>query len=124
MPDVNPFSPASDSEKKFLAKLVRPDVTIDLVIPDKVDSEQYWDTLAAVCHQISQSMSRTQILLPALGRLLLLAKQDPENTYKAKGIKSQEKFFEQIEKQYGVRDRKSTRLNSSHVRISYAVFCL
>src|SRR3989442_7806874 len=24
----------------------------------------------------------------------------------------------------GLRDRKSTRLNSSHVRISYAVFCL
>src|SRR3989442_10693019 len=26
--------------------------------------------------------------------------------------------------QQGRRDRKSTRLNSSHVRISYAVFCL
>src|SRR5690554_7315553 len=26
--------------------------------------------------------------------------------------------------QDGQRDRKSTRLNSSHVRISYAVFCL
>src|SRR3989442_9802136 len=25
---------------------------------------------------------------------------------------------------FAVRDRKSTRLNSSHVRISYAVFCL
>src|SRR5256885_5878289 len=25
---------------------------------------------------------------------------------------------------YGVRDRKSTRLNSSHLVISYAVFCL
>src|SRR5690606_41576125 len=25
---------------------------------------------------------------------------------------------------YGTRDRKSTRLNSSHVKISYAVFCL
>src|SRR5690606_39587840 len=25
---------------------------------------------------------------------------------------------------YGRRDRKSTRLNSSHVKISYAVFCL
>src|SRR3712207_6122335 len=25
---------------------------------------------------------------------------------------------------YGVRDRKSTRLNSSHANISYAVFCL
>src|SRR3989442_11046059 len=29
--------------------------------------------------------------------------------------------FQQVEV---VRDRKSTRLNSSHVRISYAVFCL
>src|SRR5690625_6761651 len=27
-------------------------------------------------------------------------------------------------KKFGVRDRKSTRLNSSHVAISYAVFCL
>src|SRR3989442_9889304 len=27
-------------------------------------------------------------------------------------------------KVYAVKDRKSTRLNSSHVRISYAVFCL
>src|SRR5690606_40636251 len=26
--------------------------------------------------------------------------------------------------QYDERDRKSTRLNSSHVKISYAVFCL
>src|SRR5690554_7126242 len=25
---------------------------------------------------------------------------------------------------FSIRDRKSTRLNSSHVRISYAVFCL
>src|SRR2546430_13488974 len=27
-------------------------------------------------------------------------------------------------KKHGVRDRKSTRLNSSHSQISYAVFCL
>src|SRR5699024_11711286 len=27
-------------------------------------------------------------------------------------------------KKQGIRDRKSTRLNSSHVSISYAVFCL
>src|SRR5207302_2373463 len=26
--------------------------------------------------------------------------------------------------EHGMRDRKSTRLNSSHVKISYAVFCL
>src|SRR5690606_18571430 len=28
------------------------------------------------------------------------------------------------EGQIGIKDRKSTRLNSSHVKISYAVFCL
>src|SRR5256885_3547902 len=30
---------------------------------------------------------------------------------------------EAFEQQYGVKDRKSTRLNSSHLVISYAVFC-
>src|SRR5436309_6751492 len=29
-----------------------------------------------------------------------------------------------IQQQLGALDRKSTRLNSSHVKISYAVFCL
>src|SRR5690349_23833474 len=28
------------------------------------------------------------------------------------------------DRRLGIRDRKSTRLNSSHVEISYAVFCL
>src|SRR5271157_3903269 len=34
----------------------------------------------------------------------------------------QKRFFSKIQKKK--KDRKSTRLNSSHVRISYAVFCL
>src|SRR5690606_40893307 len=29
-----------------------------------------------------------------------------------------------VDKFYAIKDRKSTRLNSSHVKISYAVFCL
>src|SRR5690606_40052256 len=32
--------------------------------------------------------------------------------------------FRQNKGHKGLRDRKSTRLNSSHVKISYAVFCL
>src|SRR5690606_39509068 len=32
--------------------------------------------------------------------------------------------FRQINHSIDVKDRKSTRLNSSHVKISYAVFCL
>src|SRR5690554_7533650 len=33
-------------------------------------------------------------------------------------------IFTRAERIAGIVDRKSTRLNSSHVRISYAVFCL
>src|SRR5690606_40758360 len=35
-----------------------------------------------------------------------------------------EKFEGKLEEHGGHLDRKSTRLNSSHVKISYAVFCL
>src|SRR2546426_6852027 len=34
------------------------------------------------------------------------------------------KFFGRPDQRGGLRDRKSTRLNSSHLVISYAVFCL
>src|SRR5690625_5628507 len=34
------------------------------------------------------------------------------------------KLFTELGPRYRERDRKSTRLNSSHVAISYAVFCL
>src|SRR5436305_10322854 len=33
-------------------------------------------------------------------------------------------FFDMLSQRPWMEDRKSTRLNSSHVRISYAVFCL
>src|SRR5690554_7472145 len=33
-------------------------------------------------------------------------------------------YFHMAQYVYSMQDRKSTRLNSSHVRISYAVFCL
>src|SRR5437870_10382407 len=33
-------------------------------------------------------------------------------------------IFQNVRRTYQLRDRKSTRLNSSHVAISYAVFCL
>src|SRR5690554_7510335 len=39
-------------------------------------------------------------------------------------LKKQEKAQAEFKNSQGYADRKSTRLNSSHVRISYAVFCL
>src|SRR5699024_5721714 len=43
---------------------------------------------------------------------------------KSTAIKSQENVLTYLNEQEKLGDRKSTRLNSSHVSISYAVFCL
>src|SRR5256885_11546368 len=43
---------------------------------------------------------------------------------KANGYNDLASFREHIEKDPKYKDRKSTRLNSSHLVISYAVFCL
>src|SRR5690606_40551595 len=50
-------------------------------------------------------------------------KQDIEKK-RARVEKAQKEFEIKIQKFIGLQDRKSTRLNSSHVKISYAVFCL
>src|SRR5204862_7875462 len=47
--------------------------------------------------------------------------------WKARGLRARGRRFCQQEFEHGAilaPDRKSTRLNSSHVEISYAVFCL
>src|SRR3712207_7339165 len=43
-----------------------------------------------------------------------------QEVYRLQGVKINDKHIEVIVRQ----DRKSTRLNSSHANISYAVFCL
>src|SRR5690554_7706643 len=64
-------------------------------------------TINPIYHHSDQMLSQEM-------EWILSAKEDPKNF-----APLYEKYHEQI-----FRDRKSTRLNSSHVRISYAVFCL
>src|SRR5699024_11311844 len=52
------------------------------------------------------------------GEIDMVSALDPEAALQLKGYKDVE-----LEKYPGIRDRKSTRLNSSHVSISYAGFC-
>src|SRR5690554_1109800 len=58
--------------------------------------------------------------LGASGKLLGIDK-DPEAIRVAEELAAGDSRFSYF---HGSLDRKSTRLNSSHVRISYAVFCL
>src|SRR5690625_6926726 len=62
---------------------------------------------------------------PAYARWSLLLRTDDRQPLILPAASSREdcrQFFTALESP--VRDRKSTRLNSSHVAISYAVFCL
>src|SRR5690606_42038783 len=45
-------------------------------------------------------------------------------TTEIKATQNENRFFMEAEPVFQTLDRKSTRLNSSHVKISYAVFCL
>src|SRR5438034_3228233 len=74
--------------------------------------------------------SRPRSLSPAQERRVFgwINGRDPRQYGLDFGLWTRSVVAELIEKKFGVhlgvRDRKSTRLNSSHTVISYAVFCL
>src|SRR3989442_4040684 len=89
---------------------VPPSNKAEATIPGRVDQR----TLAATPAASSAQARAKAFALP------ILFAQNPQNAIEgaaASPTRSQTKGSE-------LRDRKSTRLNSSHVRISYAVFCL
>src|SRR3712207_2824591 len=70
--------------------------------------------------------SRVGSWAAACGDALASAGTHPFSLYKDQKITNQERYERVIEtiRWVAQRDRKSTRLNSSHANISYAVFCL
>src|SRR5436305_578934 len=72
-----------------------------------------------------QSESDPQQYLISIGSgSLLTPLSQGENGALARDYAATLTYVDSIRKQILAQDRKSTRLNSSHVRISYAVFCL
>src|SRR3989442_9869745 len=70
-----------------------------------------------------RSVERRQDAQPGGGgRGAAAGEHDPARLDRADDDRDEERQHE--ERQQQLADRKSTRLNSSHVRISYAVFCL
>src|SRR5699024_12478403 len=68
---------------------------------------------------------RIHIILPVLPFLSSQHKMNAENLFKEIHLLFQKAQFQRnISVGINDQDRKSTRLNSSHVSISYAVFCL
>src|SRR5690349_24389120 len=66
----------------------------------------------------------TEIYTLSLHDALPIYKRPGENHHVRAGLGEQEPVDDRVGQQRRNGDRKSTRLNSSHVEISYAVFCL
>src|SRR3989442_11331916 len=69
-------------------------------------------------------LSPVEVTEAALARIASLARLNAFITVTAELAREQAREAEREIAAGRYRDRKSTRLNSSHVRISYAVFCL
>src|SRR5699024_12848435 len=54
----------------------------------------------------------------------LIKHQEIKNAVRSKQVEIGEFIISNLANEHPILDRKSTRLNSSHVSISYAVFCL
>src|SRR2546426_3990364 len=79
-------------------------------------------SFGSACHGAGRSMSRTQATKKWRGREVV-------DELARRGILIRSPSFRGVAEEApgaykDVRDRKSTRLNSSHLVISYAVFCL
>src|SRR5690606_41627198 len=75
------------------------------------------------------ALQRTGVDRPRAAQMLrdehacgFVARDDARRDLERGGLGGDPRFVDEIERARA--DRKSTRLNSSHVKISYAVFCL
>src|SRR5690606_40338324 len=83
------------------------------VLPDPMDTPEARVMLLAIGFQESRFKHRRQ-----------LVGNPPRPTGPAKSFWQAEQAGGMVRGLLNYQDRKSTRLNSSHVKISYAVFCL
>src|SRR6266513_5488367 len=96
--------------------------TLDPVRPIQLDE------IREARERIARTIVRTPLVRLELGQdfpdiRLKLENLQPINAYKLRGATNAVAMLSDSKRKRGV-DRKSTRLNSSHVSISYAVFCL
>src|SRR2546430_1242624 len=78
----------------------------------------------STCFYSKARRDRFDELLDVLSDMFLNSKFDPVEIQKERGVIKEELAMYLDQPQHQVQDRKSTRLNSSHSQISYAVFCL
>jgi hypothetical protein len=97
---MKPLRPYSESEMAILKKITKPDVTVEVIVPKEIDAEKFWEVLSITCQAYMKAEAQTSVLFPLLGRLLLVAKQNPES-YKAK-FETYEELIAAVGEKFGV----------------------
>ncbi len=93
--------PLNAREKKLLAELTTAGATVEVVIPETITVDDWIEATSVTCRGIYRARTQEQMLLPVLGRLLLIAKANPETIME--GFETFEDFLkERIYKKFGV----------------------
>ena len=92
--------PLTPKESELLKALSKPDATIEVVLPAEINKKDWEFTTGVVCRGIARARMQEQVLLPVLGRLLAIAKENPVIT---EGFENWEDFLEaKIYGEFGV----------------------
>jgi hypothetical protein len=66
------------TDSKLIKTLLRDDVVVDVLIPEEINSDQFWNSLSAVSRAMAHTENTQGRLMPVLGRLLAVARKHPD----------------------------------------------
>src|SRR5690625_5790147 len=101
-----------------------------LITDEEIPGNMRWGRLLEVLDKLAEDIAleyvqkqnkNAKVVTAAVDDIML---RDPVDIQQDLFLDARINYVGRTSMEVGIRDRKSTRLNSSHVAISYAVFCL
>jgi hypothetical protein len=90
----------TDEEQQMITAMTKPGAVIDVVVPAEIDPKQWKSNTSLVCRVLIRAQMQEQVMMPVLGRLLVIAKNTPTII---EGHESFEAFLKsEIYEKYGV----------------------
>jgi hypothetical protein len=80
------------NEQAIIKAMLDPEASIEVVVPDDIDPEKFWSSLAACCRAVTKMRRLVERLRPIIGRMLLVAQENPA-IYEDKGYRTYEDFL-------------------------------
>src|SRR5574343_785478 len=90
---------------------------------DMLKRQQAMITISHTLSLVKNNFTRAEYV-KSLSKLMRIGRKDLEASVKNAGENTATVIEDEDERLFKLPDRKSTSLNSSHITISYAVFCL